>query len=245
MKLHTIDNFLTDRSQAAPKGNWRGVAIHPSSEVDLVDVGGYRLTVGGVVPWPTGGADIQPVRHSPGGYANPNIETAQHLSLDGLHVVGEKLVLAFYEECDALVPLGSRAPVFRTLITGDGNVPELLEDAQCMMRIPMQGRSRAVISFARDEALDLTVIVVGRRIPVREAGYENGSYGSTLVAAASETWFDGGASPPELPDGNYAMRQINIENECYDELDVYVHGEAGGSGSTTLSAEAFGEAVNL
>lgn len=234
MKLHTFDDFLTHGTAPAPKGDWRGVAIHPSSEVDLVDVGGYRLTVGSVVPW---NAELAAVRRALGAFTY--LDSAIHKSLDGLNVVGEKLVLAFFEQCDSLVPLGARAPTFRNLVTSDDNIPVALADSQLMLRVPMQGRSRAVVSFTRDEDLELTVTIVGRRMSPRSHGLEV----STFHAHDAETWRDGGV-PPTLTDGNFAWKQLNIENERYDELLVYAYGAAGGTGSTSFSAESFGEGVN-
>jgi len=111
-----------------------------------------------------------------------------------------------------------------------------------VMRVPMQGRTRAVIGFSRDESQDMSIQILGRRAGTRAQLIE-----FTTVVASSEgvvTWFTDGA-PPAGYAGNPAAKQVNVENETYDELLIYAWGDAGGTGGVYFMAEAFGEQGNL
>jgi hypothetical protein len=239
MKLLTVDRFLTIGAGTLP-GGFRAVAIHPSSEVDLVDLGGgVQLTVGSVVPVPGQAQAIAPVRY----FLSNGV--GQHAPLDGDNTtVGEKLVLALYEGCDPLVPLGPRVPVFRSWRVKLADLPALAADAKMVFRVPMHGRSRCVISISRSDPLDLGLIVLGRRAGTRESRKNPPLTGFEVVAAAAvETWFDGGGAPPSAV-GVTLDRQYNVENERFDELNVYVYG-ALGTDDNPISAEGFGEGGNL
>jgi hypothetical protein len=209
MKKFQADSFLTKGSVPLPGGKWRGVAIHPSSEVDMAVVDGMMLTVGGVVPLaPNTTVRAEAVRYGLPTYGI--IDAARHRAADGRHVVGERLVLALYEDCDALVPLGARASSFCAWRVsedelGTENSAEYLPfaeaSAQLIFRVPMQGRTRCALAFSRDETLDMTIHVYGRRAGSRQHRTASPDTNFGMLAASSEgvvTWFDGGV-PPTAP----------------------------------------------
>lgn len=224
MKLLPINNFLTIGQGQIPSG-FRGAAIHPSSEVDLVDIGSARLGVGGVVPL-TGGSTVKAVRALA---SNPS-------------TVGESLVLALFESCDVMVPQGPRVPVSKSVVLDAQTMGAIGANATFALRLPFQGRQQAAISFRRSDATkDLSLFVLGAR-----AGFR-GQAGPVLTSASdTETWWDGVAAPTS-PQGFAVARTIYVGGqgdnvEAFDELIVYVFGPAAaGAETVTVVAEAWGE----
>lgn len=237
MKLFSADQFLTKRSAQLPQGEWRGVAIHPASEVDLVDIGGHRLGVGGVMPIaPGGGQSLAAVRFA---LAESGLYSGAQ---DGLNYPGERLVLALYEACDPLVPMGPRVPAVRYQTTTGIAIPPAVGAAVAFFRLPFQGRAAAAITMYREDITkDMTVVVVGVR------AYAVGKY--INVQATPETWWNGGASGPTDIYGGACGRTVYVGGqgdsaEVFDELLVCVYGDQNVLDPTELVAvhgESYGE----
>lgn len=235
MQLYRIDGFLASGGGQLPANvDVRGVAIHPSSEVDLVDINGFRLAPCGIVPCAPG-ATIKSVRNGVGGFAP----------------IGESLVLALYEKCDPLVPLGMRTPVFSkivgdaTLLPGAAVTPALIA-----VRLPFHGRQHATITFQRsDTANDLSVQALGVRYgivgdPTAVGG--NAGAASQRTASSEEFWWNGAVAAPVDLLGQTCARTVHVggdeSEECFDALFVLVRGAAGAAGTTyTITVEAWGE----
>jgi hypothetical protein len=234
MQLHSINNFLKAGTGALPNGKWKAVAIHPSSEVDLLVVNGYTLSIGAIVPLTSGGSGAQllAVRSS---------STTTSLPAGGptpLPPYGDKLVVQLYEECDALIPPGPRVPTLHHATMSDTILPVSPADPELALVVPMQGRSRCTLSFARsDSTVDLEVFILGIRLGAPGSGL-------ALPTETSETWWNGGGAAPTDAFGNVEARTINVENECFDLIAISFRGAAG-AGSSYVIVEVFGEHSNL
>jgi hypothetical protein len=242
MKLHVDDNFLTV-GETSPAGRFHALGIHPSSEVDLAIVNGRQLSIGAIVP-ASPGLTVSAVRNQPG---------ALNVAGDGFEQCGQRLVLQLYEDSDALVPPGPRAPVLRRTQILAANLSAVVATANMAFRLPFHGRRQATLRFRRTtNAQDLSVVVVGVNWGYRRDGqFTVGTFGGAmLVENTTETWFNGGAAPAVAVGdlaGTLEYRVVHIggggdSQESFDELGVFVFGAAGG-GDVQIEGEAFGERV--
>jgi hypothetical protein len=234
MKLYPADRFYDDKGTQLPPGNWRGVAIHPTSEVDMVRIGANVLTVGSVVPF---GPNADMVRNAPAEW-DPG-------SGDQL-LAGQRLVLALYESCDSLVPLGARAPTHRRKVIATASLGAAVGGANLALRLPFSGRKRARITFSRStNAQDLSLVIIGANWGRLENGLLGVAGKGLLTQKTPETWWNGGGAAPTITvtaaAGELASAVVLVENESFDELVCYVFGPAGG-GDAHVEAEADGEA---
>jgi hypothetical protein len=231
MKLHTINDFLFNGGGQLPANvDARAVAIHPSSVVDLVDVDGFRLGPGGIAP-ASPQMNVRAVRNSSGGFSK----------------TGETLVLALYEPCDPLVPLGSRVPVFSRIVGQASALPDMVSTPVIAMRLPFHGRQHATFTFERsDTTVDLSIYVVGFRAGI--AGDPTNGATQQRTAANVETWWNGGGAAPTDVNGQTCSRTIHVggdeSEECFDWIIIYARGAAG-SGTYTITAEAWGERMSV
>lgn len=240
MKLQQFDEFLTN-GQALIDGGYTAIAIHPSSEVDLVDVGGYRLGVGAIVPVSKSSpSKLQAVRVAPDELTG---EGDPLLARD----VGQKLVVQLYEPCDQLIPPGPRLPVFRQRSFPAAGLGGNTGDASLVLRVPMQGRSQMTLTFRRDtDVEDLTVVPVGILYGDRTQGIQQGT---RFVPDAAVTWWDGGGAAPTVGvsatyAAELASRVVHYggggdSREAFDEIAIFAYGGVGGD--VYIAAEAFGE----
>lgn len=234
MKIVPVKEFLTKRRATFEPG-FIAAGIHPESEVDLVRIDGALITVGSLAPIsPIQGCVAEAVRAALPRFGYT--DDAQHHAHDGVHIIGEELVLALYEKCDALVPPGPRAPRYQSVNVTDEDLPILEADAQLITRVPMQGRSTCAIAFGREtSSLDMTIVVFGRR-------------GNALIGVAESAWFDPDADPDPAPplfiNGDALARGVYVQNERYDELLIYAYGDEGDAASNTIAWSVDGEGVN-
>lgn len=236
MKIVTEPKFLTTGSKQLT-GRYRALAIHPSSEVDLVDIDGVRLGVGGIVPFPLSGANVLSVRNAPN-----EIVAASGDHLD----VGQKLVLQLYEDCDELVPPAPRHATFRSGIIAASALGAVVAAANLIVRLPFQGRAQAAIRFKRlTSPQDLSLVVLGVSYGTRS----DAGTGANYVELPVETWWNGGGAAPTVTTGPLALQLqaavVNLggmgdEAEALDELQCWVYGPAG-LGRAECTAVAFGE----
>jgi hypothetical protein len=242
VRLQPYNKFLTNAGAIMPvESELVAVGIHPSSEVDLVDVGGRILSVGSVMPLTDGGREhINPVRRAP----------AQLEVAGDQDDVGQLLVLQFYEPGDMLVAPGARAPVTRSKQIAAASVPTTAATAALAFRLPFHGRRQACIRFARStNAADLSMIVVGLNWGDRRCT----DVSSVVVQAreqAAEAWWNGTGAAPVRIAGTGATqlqyREVYVggggdTQEAFDELAIYVFGGAGGT--ALVEGEAFGERI--
>lgn len=236
MKFHTENNFLTKGStQPANSGagdNFVAFAIAPSSEVDLVDVAGHRLSPETIV---LAGPSVSAVREP---YANPleGIIAAA----DGVLFPGEKLVLQCYEPGDVLIPPGPRSPY----ITGGfvQNAPTTAATAALLCRIPFSSRKQLSLWIAADAGADTNVVFRGVRYAV------TGVQSVALFAeetAQDDAWSGAAAMPTTAIGSGLGMsRSWNIGGEgsevSYDEIQVYAWNSVAAN-TIVFAAEAFGE----
>jgi len=256
VKLLHIPKFLTDGKGTIPKG-YRAVGIHPSSEVCLLDVNGFTLGVGGLVPLHES-VQVKAL-HNPiiddqiFGTGNNNLLPADGVSSE----LGDQLVLQLYEACDPLVPPGPRVPYYKDVRIAAADIGVTAELAKLAMRVPFHGRAACAVAFKRITiAADLNVIVVGRSYGRRNPNSKLVALGSDFTdqggvwhEMAAETWWNGGGAAAAQAsvevDGNARRwRQIVCggeadASEAFDELVIYVWGAAGGD--AWLTAEAYGE----
>jgi hypothetical protein len=236
MKLESFSKFLANGGQL--KAGFRACAIHPSSEVDLVDVGSYRLGVGAVIPLsPTAPTELRAVRRAPLAMFNPG----------DADDIGQQLVLQLYEECDELVAPGPRMPLSRAGTVVAASLGAAVGAANLILRVPFQGRRMACVRFKRNTALaDLSLVVVGASY-----GFKKDALGQSglYVEKTTETWWDGGGVAPQVAAGVPLAGQLEVRQlyvggfgdgaEAFDELQFYVFGAAGGDAEVTV--EAYGE----
>jgi hypothetical protein len=260
MKLFTASDFLAARTGAFPKaiplpdGNWKAVAIHPSSEVDLVDIGAIaRLGVGGLVP--ISGSNqpgVMPVRR-PCADQNDGI-TSNGSPRDGnTRAPGGKLVLQLYEACDALENPGPRNPIARAVVFNDGLLTATADGAPLCFRLPFQGRQMVRFScFRGDSTRDLNLVVVGVNYGLWE--HPQLMTSDFVTVATTQTWWNGGGAAPTVTPlatsfgaGTaartfyYGGQGDNVE--AFDELAVFAFGAFGGGGTSavSVSGEVWGE----
>lgn len=252
MKLVTCPKFLTRGSFELPAGVI-AAAIHPSSEVDLCDVGGmHRLSVGGIVPLPQNQiVSVESVRNPLIGDQLFGTEPGNITIYDGEEEPGGKLVLQLYDKCDALMPPGGRVSYYKDIEIAEADIPATEEAAQLAMRIPFHGRAQCTVGMWRSGGTqDLSIIVVGRSYGRKGARLSNGSdftdQGGVVYEHGTQTWWNGGAVPESSVEaGVYLWRVFHVGGlgdsaEAYDELQLFVYGGAGG-GIARITAEAFGE----
>lgn len=248
MQLVTVDQFLTNVTHAVPKG-FVAYGIHPSSEVDVLEVEGRRLGVGGILPVSADAAHtVTAIRRPTGPLAFNGL--GARVSRDGLQYPGEKLVLQCYEKCDALVPPPAcRVPAFREVIIADEDLDVLPAAAVVLFRLPMQGRNHARIAFQRDDdTVDVSITVVGAIHGVRA-----GSVVADAVAIShydedgTYTLWNGAMAMPVLTVAGVGdSRVLHFGGDgddalAIDELIVLGHSGGAGSGSFYITGEADGE----
>lgn len=240
MLIYPVERFLSRITAPVPSG-YVAVGIHPSSEVDLVDVNGMILGVGAIVPLnKQQAAKVTAVRRAP-----------LQVEADGDHYdVGQRLVLQFYSDCDAQTPPGPRLPVSRAGFISAASLGAVVGAANLVFRLPMHGRRMACIRFLRNTAVaDLSLVVVGASYGRRgDALGERGMF----VEKTTETWWNGGGVAPQVAvganlAGQLEVRQVYVggfgdDAEGFDELLLYVFG-AGGGGRAEVDATACGEAL--
>jgi hypothetical protein len=242
MKLFAADNFLTKGSAQLPSGDFRGIAIDSSSEVDVVEIGGRVLGVNQVVPFQ---GDVRSVRY-PGDALNTGQATYGAVVGGDAGPTGEVLTLKLYEACDALVPPGPRAPVFRRAKFADTQMTATVTNAKLAFRLPFHGRRMACLSMWRsDSTRDFNLLVVGARY-----GRKGSVQFSDYVESGPFAWWNGAALPASSMDSTNLQNQSRVfyvggegDNvEGFDELFVYAYGaSAAGSNYCVVTGEAFGE----
>lgn len=236
MKLQTVEKFLSRGTSETTRG-FVAAGIHPSSEVDIVDIGGQRLGVGSLVPLVGDAAqELRAVRRRCNELAYGSMDV-----FEGQLPIGERLVLQLYEKCDPLIPPpSSRLPVWRKMAFSANFLGPLAADMECFFRLPFQGRKMATISFERSDNVDFSVYVVGAR-----RGFVDQSDTTHYTESTVVTWFDGGAAPTHNFDGNRIARVVHVGGfgdaaERFDELQVCAYGNAT-AGIITITGEAYGE----
>jgi hypothetical protein len=239
VQLHRVNKFLTNGRGSIPTGPFVAVGIHPSSEVDLVDVAGHRLGVGAIVPC-EGGIEVKAVRNA------PQLAGAAFTSED---FAGQRLVLQLYEKCDQLIPPGPRLPVFREGFKAAADIGVDAANAGTpIVRLPFHGRTMATITFRRTtDAADLTLLVVG---------FNHGEVGGNtgmirITEQTTTTWWNGAVPPAVTVHGGASLDTLQARTvyvgglsdaaEGFDELMLFVYGAAGGD--ARLFAEAYGERI--
>jgi hypothetical protein len=136
MRFHVESEFGKKGSTQLPAdGDIVAVGIASSSDVDICEVGPYRLGPMSIVPC-RGGETVEALR----GFRATNLNG----SVPSL--INQNLVLQLYESCDALVPPGPRAPV----MVASG--PIFLAGAGLFtlaLRVPFSGRKQCVFNVRR------------------------------------------------------------------------------------------------
>lgn len=238
MLVHPLEKFLTLGGASAPSSGFVAVGIHPSSEVDLVDVNGQILGVGALVALnKSQTAALKAVRRAPGQLSSAGDDAD----------VGQKLVLQYFEACDPLVAPGHRDPTSRAAVVKAADLGVVAGGANCAIRLPFQGRRMARISFKRiASSADVSLVVVGASYGDRRVDL----YSPMYVEKTAETWWNGGGSAPVLATGPLAAvveaRQVYVGGfgdaaEHFDELQIYVYGAADAGNDVHVAATAYGE----
>lgn len=253
MKLFYPHRILdvTRSGDQLPRG-FIGVGIHPSSLVDQVDIDNVRLGPKSIVPLnPTQTANVQRVRWPIVDDATIGTPGAGDAPGDGDALFGQKLVLQCYEPCDALVPPGPRTPYYRDISIAAASLGTTGAAANIALTIPFWGRTTMCLSVMRTSlAQDLSFFVVGRK-------HGNRSESRIVTALPSfadqdGVWTESGVFAWGIPTNTLdptvpRWRTVYFGGlgdaaECYDYLQVYCYGPAGG-GDVLAVAEAYGEAV--
>lgn len=254
MKLYYPDRILDRGSEQLPAG-FVGVAIHPSSDVDVVDVDGARLAPRSVVPIdPTTRATVKAVRRRidvnafPGA---PGVGDSLEITPD---YTPQKLVLQLYEKCDQLIPPGPRTPYYRDILIPSADLSAVALTANLALVIPFWGRSTLQLSVKRtDTTQDLSFFIVGRKHgnrdsaspkPIFSALASFGDEDGVLDESGVFTWgMPTFTLDPTLPRWRTVyFGGLGDAGECFDYLLVFCYGAAGG-GDALLVAEAYGEVV--
>jgi hypothetical protein len=246
VKLHAYEAFQSGNGITLDVvAGCRGVAIHPSSEVDICRVGAFILGVGSIVP---PASNATPLRKDIGA----GEFSAPHTDVPGAGTqtdVGGRLVLQYYEACDPLVPPAARTPGVYSRIVPAASI--LAGSYIIGLRVPFAGRREASIHFMRStNAADLTLLVRGVKYPLVEqvdTTVALGSFTGLLTENAATTWWNGaGAAPTSALGGFLAARTQYVgggadSQEDFDELQLLIKGAAGGD--AYLRVETFGERV--
>jgi len=237
MKLHQDDAFLTKGSSTLPPGNWRAAAIHPSSDVDLCIIGGYTLGVGSIVPLEgSGGHNVLAVR----GFSNELLQVLATNVTPNL-----RIVLALYEECDPLVPLGVRSTYVDSITFPSGSIPTAVGfiTSGCAFRVPFTGRRHFTCWARRDTtAADLNLVFRCKRylsrLQISKDADQFAHYDEF-----QDSWWHGPAAPLSMVDAATVLsRTFHLgasSEESWDEIEVFVWGAAGGNAQ--LGVQASGE----
>lgn len=231
VELHAIDDFGFKGGGDVP--TCAAVAIAPSSEVDLCEVGGHVLAPGFMVPY---AATVRAIR----GYRQDVAER-----------IGGALHLLCFSECHPHVTLPGRAPrVYRFAVPQSGyGIGEA--DAGLLVRVPFSGRRQAAIVVRRlltaDLTADLTIVVRGLVYRTRAEIVFDSTVTPYVEVAAEVTVFDGsGSGWPQSNLGGTPRPLGTIVHvggaaapEYFDELEVWAYGVAFGGigGEVEVSGE--------
>lgn len=265
----TAGKDLTPRAVEIDANRFTGIAIHPSSEVDLVLVDDHWiLSPRSIVPLDLAKThSLTPIRlpltedilTGSGNLLGPVLDSP---NASGHALVGERLVVQLYEKCDPLVPpTAGRTPRYKDALLAAASIPTTAATARLVLRVPMQGRRGCCIGMARVSDpvsnVDLSMIIAatkaGRRsygLAVEQNGwvtpYNFANLTSIPVSTTTETWFGGSGTAPTLAyDATKpAFRTFTIGGfgdnaESVDELRLYLYGAAGGD--AVVFAESFGD----
>lgn len=239
MRLQVFDSFLTNGSGQLlnpPEATsaWRGAGIHCSSEVESCSIGGIKLGVKSIIPYPGSlvTADRRSISSVAGGMYGAWNAPPRSVPLDGNGRPGEKLVLQLYENCDELAPPGPRAPYLTRALVA--SLPATEATNQLVMKLPMSGRTRATIGWS-GSAGDITVNLVGIRsffgIAVGELPIPN------PISFVNSGISGNGAGPAQ--GATIYTNQIYVDNESFDEIWVFAWSASGSS--LVMIAETTGE----
>lgn len=236
MRIFTLDSFLTKGSGTIPEGAWVGVGIHPSSEVDLMEVGGVRCGVGAIVPLRSGDT-AKAVRS----LNAPDIKIiAAALNAlgpaDGNLAPNDKLVIQVYEECDPWNPPGKRVP-YNTQAIVTAPLPTTQATAKLIARIPMCGRASLAMWCQPIAGIALTVGFQGMKYPKQDSGNGFTQVDESVPFAIGVATI---VSGPIAGGQNSTFSQtIGGIGSIHDEVTVWAWSAGGGNAS--FQFEAFGE----
>jgi hypothetical protein len=246
MKVFAVDNFLVKGSAGLPSGAFRAIAIHPSSEVDLIKVNGRLLGPGTLLPMTPGETpSIESVRFAPTVYEGASDITDRSQA-------GQLAVVQLYEACDSLDPPGPRVPSLRYGKVLAANLGAVIGAANIIARVPFSGRRMARISFMRTaNPVDLSLVIMGVVWGTKVDGGIGPGLEGHVVQQITQTWWNGAGAAPTITAGGVAgLGQARIiyvgggadAEEGFDELVLFVFGGAG-AGDAVVFAESYGERV--
>jgi hypothetical protein len=242
MKVHHFSAFNLKGGASLPAG-YKAVGIHPSSEVDLVQVDNDKLTVMGLVPTnPANTVKLTALRS----YRDTGLDVAEK------DQVGGYLAVVCYEECDDLENPGPRRPfTFGVRLDLAAFGATTINAATLVQRVPFMGRQQLALYLKRSTTgADLNVVVRGVRYFDRDQLVKiiNAGDGPTVpyVDELQDSWWGGAAAAPvSAIDGTTVLgRTIYIGGggdlqECYDEFEIWAYGAAGGF--AYIAGEALGD----
>jgi len=235
MKLCFIDAFLTRGSASIPAGDWVAVGIHPSSEVDLCDVGNYRLGVNAIVPVNTGDS-VRAVR------SLKNVDSAALAALlnttgggpaDGNKAPSDKLVLQLYEACDEWQPPGPRVPYVTQAFVPTTQMTTTQATAKLIARVPFSGRKTLAVFVQPAGPTSLVVIGLRYPLPASISGLLLGEESPVTVVPVNLM-----TTGAVMAGSTNSVGVYYTEN--FDEMLVYVW-TPGGAASVSVAIEAYGE----